>query len=307
MNLGLLEDHLLRALQARLGSDVDCRAGPAFCGPATGLRAQVFVHAATFADGGGVTQDGARVARQPVRLDGGASGFTEHRPGSIDIELSCICAQHAQALVLAGIVAPVVLEALERLAPPLLSDPADPLRRVRFADHRAHLHAQRSQRLLHDCVALAQVLTVLRLEGFLHVLLARPGGLVRESAYALPLQLEILADPAGRDIQAERVLLRNDGDAAVDLGGWKLHDAARRPHVYTFAAGQRLAAGASLCVWSGRGNDDPGNLYWGRRKAVWNNTGDVAVLRDPDGTERARATWLPPLPVPAAAVPRRKR
>ena len=65
MNLGILEDYLLRALQARLGGDVDCRAGPAFCGPASGLRAQVFVHAASFQDGGGVTADGARVGRQP--------------------------------------------------------------------------------------------------------------------------------------------------------------------------------------------------------------------------------------------------
>ena len=307
MNLGVLEDYLLRTLQARLGGDVDCRAGPAFCGPASGLRAQVFVHAASFSDDGGVTPDGARIGRQPTRLDGGASGFIEPRPGHIDIEVTCLCARHTQAGVLAGIVAPVVLEALERLSPPLLTDPADHLRRLRFADHRAHLHAQRSQRVLHDCVAVAQVVIVLRLEGFLHMLLARPGGLARESAYALPLRLEILADPAGQDVQAEQVLVHNDGDTAVDLGGWMLHDAAKRPNVFTFAATQRLAAGTTLRLWSGRGIDDVGNLHWGRRKAVWNNTGDVAILRDPDGAERARASWSPPLPEPATTPPRRRR
>ncbi len=319
MNLGLLEDHLLRALQARLGADVDCRAGPAFCGPASGLRAQVFVHAAGFADAGGVTPQGAHIGRQPTTLAGGAigasgangasgaSGFIEQRPGHIDIEVACLCAQHTQAGVLAGIVAPVLLEALERLGPPLLTDPADRLRRLRFADHRAHVHAQRSQRLLHEGVAVAQVLTVVRLEGFLHVLLARPGGLVRESAYALPLRLEILADPAGRDVQAEQLLLHNDGDTPASLGGWMLHDAARRPNVFTFAATQRLAAGTTLRLWSGRGVDDEGNLHWGRRKSVWNNSGDVAILRDPDGAERARTSWSPPLPVPEAAAPRRKR
>jgi hypothetical protein len=40
---------------------------------------------------------------------------------------------------------------------------------------------------------------------------------------------------------------------------------------------------------------------------VWNNTGDVAVLRDPDGAERARASWSPPLPVPPAQAPARRR
>lgn len=305
MNLAVFEDQLLRALQQRLGDDVDCRAGPAFCGPASGLRAQVFVHAAGFTDAGGVTADGARVGRQPLLLDKDCSGFAEQRPGHVDIEISCLCAQHGQAQLLAGLVAPVALEALERLAPPLLSDPADRLRRLRFADQRAHLHGQRSQRLLHDCVAIAQVQLLLRVEGFLHLQLARAGGLVRDSVYALPLRLEIQADPAGVDLQAEQVLIHNDGDSAVHLGGWTLHDAAKRPNAYTFAATQRLAAGATLHLWSGRGSDDDQHLHWGRRKAVWNNTGDVAVLRDPDGVERARASWSPPLPVPTQ--PRRRR
>ena len=46
MNLGLIEEALQRTLQAQLGGDVECRTGPAFCGPASGLRPQVFVHAA---------------------------------------------------------------------------------------------------------------------------------------------------------------------------------------------------------------------------------------------------------------------
>ena len=52
----------------------------------------------------------------------------------------------------------------------------------------------------------------------------------------------------------------------------------------------------------GRGADDAHNLYWGRRQAVWTNTGDTAVLRDPDGSERARAECVPASP--PAAKPR---
>jgi len=307
MNLSIFEDVLLRALRARVGGDIDWSAGPPWRGQATGLRAQVFVHAVGYTDAGGVTPDGAQTARQPVTLQGGASGFIEQRPGCIDIELSCLCAQHAQAQQLAGLLVPVVLEALETLAPPLLSDPLDATRRLHFADHRAHLHAQRSQRLLHEFVAAAEVVLTLRLEGFLHLLLARAGGLVKHSAYGAPLRLEIQADPAGRDVQAEHVMLHNEGEAAVELGGWTLHDAARRPHVYSFGAACRLAAGATLRVWSGRGKDDAGNVYWGRRAAVWNNTGDVAVLRDPEGAEQARTSWSPPLPEVPAAAPKRRR
>jgi hypothetical protein len=307
MNLGIVEDLLLRALRARLGGDVECRAGPAFGGPATGLRAQIFVHATGFTDLGEITAEGATIARQAVVLDGGASGFTEQRPGAIDIEICCVCARHDQAQVLAGLVVPALLEALETLAPPLLSDPADATRRLRFGDHRARLRAQRSQRVVHDGVAAAQVVLSLRLDGFLHLLLARPGGLVRRSAYLAPLRLEIVADPEGSDVQHEQVLLHNEGDDAVDLGGWTLQDAARRPHVYTFAATRRLGAGRTLRLWSGRGNDDDDNVYWGRRQAVWNNSGDIALLRDPDGVERARASWLPALPEPVPVSKQRRR
>lgn len=307
MNLALFEDVLLRALQARIGGDIDWHAGPAWRGPATGLRAQVFVHAAGYADAGGATADGAQTARRPVTLPDGASGYIEERPGTVDIEIHCLCAQHAQAQQLAGLVVPVALEALETLAPPLLSDPLDVTRRLRFADFRAHVRAQASHRLLHDAVAAAEAVLTLRLDGFLHLLLARRGGLVRHSAHGAPLRLEIRADPAGRDIQTEHVLLHNAGDATVDLGGWTLHDAARRPHVYTFVADRRLAAGATLRLWTGRGKDDAGNVYWGRRAAVWNNTGDVAVLRDAEGAEQARAAWSPPLPELPAAAPGRPR
>jgi hypothetical protein len=240
-----------------------------------------------------------------VALAGGVNGFAEQRPGTLDIDVSCLCAQQGQAQVLAGVVAPALLEALETLAPPLLSDPTDTARRLRFGDHQAHVHAQRSQRLLHEGVAAALVVLTLRVDGFLHVQLARPGGLLRRSAYELPLRLEIVADPAGTDVQREHVLLHSD--SAVDIGGWTLRDAARRPHVYTFPVACRVGAGGTLRLWSGRGKDDAGNVYWGRRQAVWNNTGDIAVLRDPDGTDRACASWTPPLPVPPAPAPGRRR
>ncbi|MDP2032237.1 MAG: lamin tail domain-containing protein [Polaromonas sp.] len=305
MNLAPYEEALLRALRAGLAGEIDWQAGPAVRGPATGVRAQVFVHAAVFADAGGITADGARAVRQPVTLDGGVIGFAEQRPGVIDIEVSCLCGQPADAQQLAGRVVPVLLDALETLPSPLLGDPADHTRQLRFVDCRAHLRGQGSQRLLHEGVAATEVVSTLRLEGLLHVLLTRPGGLVKHDS--VPLRLEIQADPAGQDLQAEHVLLHNASDLAIELGGWTLHDAARSTHVYTFATGRPLAAGATLRLWSGRGSDDADNLHWGRRQAVWNNTGDVAVLRDAAGAERARATWQPPLPAPPAVAPRLHR
>ena len=254
------------------------------------------MHAVSFSDAGGITADGARIARHPWSLDRTTTGFTEARPGAIDIDVACVCAQHGQANLLAGLVVPTLLESLETLAPPLLSDPADAARRLRFGDHTASVRAVRSERIEAGGVPAGRVTISLRLDGFLHVQLARAGGLRPTSAYDLPLRLAIEADPAGPDVQRECVIVHNDGARPVALGGWTLRDAAKRPHVYTFAPARQVAAGRALRVWSGRGSDDADNVYWGRRKAVWNNTGDVARLQDPDGVERAQAAWSPPLP-----------
>jgi hypothetical protein len=94
-------------------------------------------------------------------------------------------------------------------------------------------------------------------------------------------------DPKGIDIVGEFVSILNDTGQPIDLGGWVLHDAASLQRRYTFPP-VTLAPGDEVKVWSKEGADDNRNLYWGRRQAVWNNTGDVAVLRDARGTEIVR-------------------
>jgi hypothetical protein len=306
MNLGVIETHLLRALRQQWPDGPDLHAGPAYAGPASGVRAQVFVHAAGLADLGGVTAEGAAVARQPLQAAPGLSGFVEQRPAQIDIEVSCVCAQHAPAQRLAGLVAPTLLQALETMLPALLSDPADGTRRLLFGDHRSHVHAASSVRELHDGVPVYRAVLVLRLDGFLRVELAAPGGLQRRSLFADSVpSLEVCWAPAGNDLQREHVRLRNSIETTIDLAGWTIHDAARRPHRYRFPSLCLLAPGAELKLWSGRGQDDAANLYWGRRQAVWTNTGDAAMLLDPEGIERARAEFRPPQ-APRGRTPKRR-
>ncbi len=306
MNLGVVEDLLLATLRQTLGPDVELRAGPPHGGPATGLRAQVFVCTA-FLDLGDALAPPSRVSRQALQLPRGVQGFSEQRPARLDVDVHCLCAQPAQAQQLAGQVALPLLQALQSMAPPLLSPPADRLRSLRLADFRVHVQAQSSQRLEHLGVAAAQVVLSLRVDGFLHWQLAAPGGLKPPEQPPLQLQMLIDADPAGTDLGREHVQLLNAGKSPIDLSGWSLHDAARRPHTYRFADDVQLLPGAPLRLWTGRGRDDRQNLHWGRRAAVWNNTGDVAVLRDAEGRERARASWSPPLPVPPEPAAKRTR
>ncbi len=45
----------------------------------------------------------------------------------------------------------------------------------------------------------------------------------------------------------------------------------------------KLASGASVKVFSGKGSDGAAKLYIGGGSPVWNNNGDMAVLRDAGG------------------------
>jgi micrococcal nuclease len=101
----------------------------------------------------------------------------------------------------------------------------------------------------------------------------------------LPIKIQkIYYDAPGSDPEnpnGEWVEIVNDGSKAVDLTGFSLKDEAN--HIYTFPAAT-LAPGRLLKVYSGQGADSGGALYWGLvGDAVWNNDGDTAFLRDPQG------------------------
>lgn len=99
---------------------------------------------------------------------------------------------------------------------------------------------------------------------------------------------EINFNPPGPDVPMEYVAINNDTSASINMGGWTLRDIAN--HVFTFPPFV-LEAGFSVRVWTKAGTNDAENLFWGRRAAVWNNTGDTALLNDSGGIEIARFTY----------------
>lgn len=71
----------------------------------------------------------------------------------------------------------------------------------------------------------------------------------------------------------------------VDLSGFTLHDL--EGNTFVFPDGTTLGDDP-IRVFSGSGNDSATRLFWGRSSPVWDNTGDCADLRRPDGTFRYR-------------------
>lgn len=102
---------------------------------------------------------------------------------------------------------------------------------------------------------------------------------------SVPLKITALnADAPGNDAEnpnGEWVEITNQGNERVAMNGFTLKDEAN--NIYTFGE-FGLAPGAAVRLHSGAGQDDATTLYWGLHgKAVWNNNGDTAFLRDRDG------------------------
>jgi len=80
----------------------------------------------------------------------------------------------------------------------------------------------------------------------------------------------------------EYVVFRNDGSEPLALGGWTVTDEA--DHVYTVPSGFELGPGEQVTLYTGSGTNTETELYWGLERAVWNNGGDTATVRDDDGS-----------------------
>jgi hypothetical protein len=89
------------------------------------------------------------------------------------------------------------------------------------------------------------------------------------------------------------VKVRNDGDAAVAIGGWTLRDSALRS--YAFPSGATIAPHAAITLYVGAGASGGATFHWGQARPVFENAtadgdramGDGGYLFDPRGNLRA--------------------
>jgi hypothetical protein len=113
-------------------------------------------------------------------------------------------------------------------------------------------------------------------------------------AFAAIKITRIQYDPPGSDtgtnphLNREFVVLKNTGSRRITLTDWRLRDT--RPNRYLFDT-FRLAAGKSVTIHTGRGDDDRNDLYWESGSYIWNNRGDTAVLKDDIGGQRDRCHY----------------
>jgi hypothetical protein len=61
------------------------------------------------------------------------------------------------------------------------------------------------------------------------------------------------------------------------MTNWCLND--RAGHRFVFPR-FFFASNAQVRIWTKRGVNTLGDLYWGHDRAIWNNPGDMAILYD---------------------------
>ncbi len=82
------------------------------------------------------------------------------------------------------------------------------------------------------------------------------------------------------NLNGEWVEVSNSG-ANTDMSGWTLQD--EQKHTYNFPSGFEMKTGTSIKIHTGSGTDTPLDLYWNSSRAIWNNGGDTATLKDQNG------------------------
>jgi len=114
-------------------------------------------------------------------------------------------------------------------------------------------------------------------------------GIWGRGGFTGPLKITRLnADAVGDDrynLNGEYVRICNISPANIDLSGFSLSD--QDGHHYIFPTGI-LRPGYTALLLTGAGRDiaagaDQLSYYWGSRYPIWNNKGDEASLRDPQG------------------------
>lgn len=98
-----------------------------------------------------------------------------------------------------------------------------------------------------------------------------------------------LPDSPEWDLNAEFVTIGNHGPSDIAIGGWQVCDLSTR--CFRFPPHALLRAASTLRVHTGYGHTDGYAYFMNETRAVWNDNGDQATLRDAAGVIRGRHVY----------------
>lgn len=149
----------------------------------------------------------------------------------------------------------------------------DALASVAFAVIGIYLGIGKKSRVLWAFFILSGLLTIL----------AGPLASAMPSKPCLPAKIIALeCNPATDDLAGEYVDIQNQSTTTTPFEGWTLCDLGNK-HCFTFPE-TNLPPNATIRIWSQKGSNSEIEIFWGNSQPIWNNDGDIAILRDPDGS-----------------------
>ncbi|MBI2545427.1 MAG: thermonuclease family protein [Candidatus Aenigmarchaeota archaeon] len=82
-------------------------------------------------------------------------------------------------------------------------------------------------------------------------------------------------------VNDEYAAFKNSCSRSIEMTSWEVKDAGTK--IYKFKKFV-LNGNSSFVLFSGKGTDTAGKLYWDNAKSIWNNAGDTLYLRDGNGS-----------------------
>lgn len=122
------------------------------------------------------------------------------------------------------------------------------------------------------------------------LLMLVPGNTTPAEAASSVQITEIHYAQTGTNLNTEYIVFKNYSSTAKYIGGWAIWSSPGTDNQYYKFPTTKIAARASVTLYTGRGTNTATKRYWGRvatatsNGAVWNNDGDYAVLRNSAGT-----------------------
>lgn len=87
----------------------------------------------------------------------------------------------------------------------------------------------------------------------------------------------------GTNLDTEYIVFKNTTAKKRWISGWRVISSPSTDNQRYVFPTTAIPAGGSLVLYSGRGVNAPGKRYWNSASPIWNNNGDLAVLRNASG------------------------
>ena len=88
----------------------------------------------------------------------------------------------------------------------------------------------------------------------------------------------------GTNLNTEYIVFKNVSTSPVQMRGWEIISAPSTDHQFYVFPRTKIAPGHSLTLYTGTGSNTATRRYWGAGTPVWNNDGDLAILKNAAGT-----------------------